>query len=280
MRNILAKASLFCLILFTFSCAKDTERLTAPTKSFIKAQIGGQAVEFTTATKAIYNVGDKKTVEITAFTPSGKMIGFVIDGFTGPRSYEITESMLTTFSYIGDIQDFDTYFISTSGTITITQANDNLIVGKFEVIANNGTEDISISNGDFSIDLNTAETHEHLGDNKFSAKLNGVLTGFKGQVVAPGIINIIGMYGTKSMTLALPSYTGVGTYQLSDTFLGDRLSYFSSADEPEYISTSGTAIVTSTANNTIKGTFSGTLTNDNGETIVVTDGNFEIKEFN
>lgn len=277
MRNLL-KASLFCLILFTFSCVSETERLTVPVNSFIKAQVGGQSVEFNTATKAIYNVGDKKSIEINAQSNNGKMIGFVIDGFTGAGSYEITETMLTTFNYVGNIEDFETYFLSTSGRITITTSTDNLIAGKFEVVASNGTDNINISNGEFAIDLTKSLVHEHLGDNKFSAKLNGTLTGFKGQIVSAGVVNIVGMYGTKSITLALPSFTGVGTYPLNDVFLGDRLSYFSSADEPEYISTSGTATVTSVANNTLKGIFSGTLRNENGATINVTEGSFEIKD--
>lgn len=276
---MVVKVSLFCLILFTFSCTTETERLTAPVESFIKAQIGGQSVAFSTATKAIYNVGDKKTVEIIAYSGNGKMIGFTIDGFTGAGSYEITETMLTTFNYVGDIEDVGTYFLGTSGRITITSSNDHLIVGKFEVVANNGTDDINITNGDFSIDLTTAKVHEHLGNNKLSAKLNGVLTGFKGQVIAPGTVNIIGMYGTKSITLALPSFSGVGSYQLNNEFMGDRLAYFSNADELEYVSTSGTAVITSTTNHTIKGTFSGTLRNEEGATITVTDGIFEINDF-
>jgi len=276
MRNFF-KTSLFCLMLFTFSCAKDTERLTVPVKSYIKAQIGGQAIAFDQATKAIYNVGDKKTVEIIANNSGGKMIGFVIDGFIGTGSYEITETMLTTFSYVGNIEDFETYFSSTSGRIIITTFNDNLIAGKFEVVANNGNDNINITNGEFAIDLTTTEIHDNLGDNKFSAKLNGISSSFKGQIVSAGVINIVGTYGTKSMTLALPSFAGVGTYQLNNTFLGDRLIYFPNADEPEYVSTSGTATITSVANNTIKGTFSGTLTNENGTTITVTDGSFEVK---
>ncbi len=280
MKNIFAKTSLFCLLLFILSCAKDIEYIQPGGgkggAAFFKAKVDGQTIEFKQATKAIYNILDKKTIEIVAFTESGKTLGFVIDDFKGPGKYLITETMLTTMSYIGDPQDFETFFISTGGQITITSYSDKLIAGKFDFTGNNGETDIPVSNGEFSIDLSTLPVHEHLGDNKFSAKLNGVLMGFKGQVISPGVLNITGLYGTKTMTLALWSFSGVGTYTLES--VANRLVYIPSADDAEFVSTSGTATITSVANKVLKGTFSGTLEDANGNRISVTEGYFEVKD--
>lgn len=283
MKNILLKTSLFCLLLFTISCAKNTEYLEAPgniggTATF-KAKVGGQTIELTKATKAIYNVLDKKTIEITAYNDGGKMMGFVIDDFKGAGTYQITETMLTSMSYIGDLQDFDTYYTSTSGKITITTYTDKLIAGNFEFVGNNGTKDVSITNGEFSVDLSTAPVHDHLGDNKFSAKLGGVLTGFKGQISYGGsALNIIGSYGTKNITLGIRNFTGVGTYTFNDDmFFGNNILYNPNADD-DYLSTSGTVNITSVTNNIYKGTFSGTVKNENGNEIVITDGSFEVKD--
>lgn len=244
-----------------------------------KAVVEGKVIEFNTATKAIYNVLDKKTIEITAYKGEEKMMGFVIDDFKGTGSYSITETMLTSMSYIGDIEDFETYFISLSGQITITTYTDQLIVGKFDFIGNNGTTDISVTNGEFSVDLSTAPEHDHLGGNKFSAKLNGALIGFKGQIIHGGsALNISGSYGTKNITLGIREFTGIGTYTFNDDqFFGNNIMYNPNADD-DYLSTSGTVDITSTDNNTLKGTFNGTVKNANGIEIVITDGSFEVKD--
>lgn len=283
MRNIFAKASLFCLLLFVFSCAKDIEYIVpggSGGAAFFKAKIDGQSTEFKLATKAIYNVLDKKTIEIVAFNSDGKTVGFVIDDFKGPGKYLITETLLTTMSYIGDAQDFETYFVSTSGEITITSYSDKLIVGKFNFTGNNGDRDINITSGEFSIDLTKLPVHEHLGDNKFSAKINGVLMGFKGQTLGGGVLNVNGMYGSKTMTLSLRDFNGVGTYTLtSDLYFGNNLFYILNADDPEFVCTSGTATVTSVDNKVLKGTFSGILEDINGNRVNITEGSFEIKDY-
>lgn len=281
MRNILYKLSVFCLILTVFSCAKDTEYIPVDegTTTF-KATVKGQTIEFKNATKAIYNVLDKKTIEITAYSSGEKMINFIIDDFKGVGSDDITETMLTTLGYVGNVQDFDTYYTSTSGKITITTYNDKLIVGKFEAVVNNGSEDVSITNGEFSVDLSTAPEHEHLGGNKFSAKLNGALIGFKGQIIHGGsALNINGSYGTKNIDLGIREFTGIGTYTFDDDrFFGNNIIYSPNAADDEYFSTSGTVNITSTDNNTIKGTFNGIVKNANGIEIVITDGSFEVKD--
>lgn len=280
MRNILYKLSIFCLILTVFSCAKDTEYIPVDegTTAF-KATVKGQTVEFKNATKAIYNILDKKTIEITAYGSGEKIINFTIDDFKGIGSYDITETMLTTLGYVGNLQDFDTYYTSTSGKITITTYNDKLIVGKFEAIVNNGSEDVNITKGEFSVDLSTALEHDHLGGNKFSAKLNGTLIGFKGQIIHGGsALNISGSYGTKNITLGIREFTGIGTYTFNDDqFFGNNIMYNPNAND-DYLSTSGTVNITSTDNNTLKGTFNGTVKNVNGIEIVITDGNFEVKD--
>lgn len=283
MKNIFTKTSLCCLLLFILSCAKDIEYIQPGGgkggAAFFKAKVDGQTIEFKQATKAIYNVLDKKTIEILAFTESGKTMGFVIDDFKGPGKYLITETMLTTMSYIGDPQDFETFFISTGGQITITSYSDKLITGKFDFTGNNGERDIAISNGEFSIDLSALPIHDHLGDNKISAKLNGVLAGFKGQIIIGGtVLNISGMYGTKAITLSLRDFNGVGTYTLTpDLYFGNTLVYIPSADDAEFVCTSGTATVTSVDNKIFKGTFSGILENANGDRINITEGHFEVK---
>lgn len=283
MRNIFAKASLFCLLLFVFSCAKDIEYIVPGNgggSAFLKAKIDGQTVEFKKGTKAIFNVLDKKTVEVAAFNDGNKVISFTIDDFKGPGKYLITETMLTSMSYIGDMEDFETFFISTGGQITITSYSDKLITGKFDFVGNNGERDIAVTNGEFSIDLSSLPVHEHLGDNKFSAKLNGVLMGFKGQAIDAGVLNVAGMYGTKTMTLSLRDFNGVGTYTLTpDLYFGNTLVYIPSADDAEFVCTSGTATITSVANKVLKGTFSGTLEDANGNRIAVTEGSFEIKDY-
>ena len=281
MRNILYKLSIFCLILTVFSCAKDTVYLEPPVdtgSATFKAIVKGQTVEFKNATKAIYNVLDKKTIEITAYGSGEKMINFTIDDFKGVGSYDITETMLPTLGYVGNLQDFDTYYISTSGKITITTYNDKLIVGKFEAVVNNGSEDINI-NGEFSVDLSTAPEHDHLGGNKFSAKLNGTLVGFKGQIIHGGsALNISGSYGTKNITLGIREFTGIGTYTFNDDqFFGNNIIYNPNADD-DYLSTSGTVNITSIDNDILKGTFNGTVKNVNGIEIAITDGSFEVKD--
>jgi len=284
MRNIFAKTSFFCLLLLVLSCAKDTTHITVGDNSggaaFFKAKVDGQTIEFKQATKAIYNVLDKKTVEIIASNNDGKTMGFVIDNFKGAGKYLITETMLTTMSYIGDMQDFETFFISVGGQITITTYNDKLITGKFDFVGNNGDRNMNITSGEFSIDLSTLPVHEHLGDNKFSAKINGELMGFKGQTLGGGVLNVSGMYGTKTMTLSLRDFNGVGTYTLTpDLYFGNNLFYIPSGDDAEFVCTSGTATVTSIVNKVLKGTFSGTLEDANGNRISVTEGNFEIKDY-
>ena len=261
MKNILSKASLVCMLLFILSCAKETVHIDVDGSNggaaFFKAKIDGQPIEFKLATKAIYNVLDKKTVEIVAFNNDGKTLGFVIDDFKGTGKYLITETMLTTMSYLGNAEDFESFFVSVSGQITITTYNDKHISGKFDFVGNNGDKDIHITGGEFSIDLTTSPEHEHLGGNKFSAKLNGVLTGFKGQVINAGVLNINGMYGTKTITLSLRDFNGVGTYTLTpDLYTGNTLVYIPSADDAEFVCTSGTATVTSVTNKIFKGTFS------------------------
>lgn len=284
MRNLIAKASLFCLLLLTFSCAKDTEYIDVDgtTDGYINAKIGSESFSFKPSSKAVYNILDKKTIEINAMVGK-KMLGFSIDGVTGPGTYQISEDILALVVYASDVEDLETYFYSSSGSITITSINDKSIIGKFTATFNKddpeSTESLTITNAEFSVDLTKIQEHEHLGVNKFTAKLNGVLTGFKGQTIIAGVLNVEGRYGSKLMTLSLPSFNGIGTYQLSDIPLGDRLSYLPNDDAAGYVSTSGTAIITSISNNTLKGTFSGVLRNEDGATITISDGDFEIKDF-
>lgn len=138
---------LTCISLFSLSCSSDDDSSNDQSDIFFNFKIDGEQVNISgdedvyvsnSLVKAINGDDFANQRFITLRTP--------LDVTTG--TYEITGNFNDDFTASFLMNDFSTS--NESGTITITEVNDNIISGTFSFTATLDGEEINITEGEFS----------------------------------------------------------------------------------------------------------------------------------
>ena len=287
MRNIFSTASFFCLLLLIFSCAKKTEHLDVSAGvSMMKAKVDGKLVECSTSLVTFYEVGTKKTIQIVG-NKGTEGFSITINDYKGVGSYDLSKDGIAV--YLGNSTDAQaTNYMADQGTLKITLSTEKMVTGTFEFTASNtaGTSEKKITEGSFSISLEVPKGPTPTpGNGNMSAKINGTATSFTGQATfvkstaIGNFMQIIGMNGSKAITLSIADYKGTGIYLINDQTDHQGGYVPNNAGTESFGSKTGKIIVTSATSNSIKGTFEFEAPNDNFQIntkVSVTEGKFEM----
>jgi len=276
--------ALTCLI-FTSSCKKEINYHPEWNTSSMSAKIDGILLECTLATAQFYNVGAQTTAQISGLKGTS---GFtlMINDFKGVGTYNVADNNIATY-LSGNTGPSESYMANSIGTIKITSYTDqNIITGTFEFKGENPSNSTTknITEGQFSISLVPVKLPEtNNSTNNLSAKVDGVLTGFTGEAVQinvpllGNVLTITSINGDKRIIIGIIGYKGVGTYNLASDGTGGYMKDQTASGS--FSSDSGTLIITSDANNKLKGTFAFKAPNDDSSiktSVNITEGTFDL----
>ncbi|MNK09129.1 hypothetical protein D3C87_270790 [compost metagenome] len=310
MKNIFLKASLFCLILFTFSCKTDTSYLEPTGAYFLKAKVDGILKEYQIDSATVFApTGSTQTLSIQVKNGTTKLV-INLSNYTGKGEYNLTS---LNFATLTDGQNPTNIFQAYEGRIIITDLTEKdkgktAIGGSFEFKAmdDNGTEKV-FEEGSFSLDLKTSSKNPPSNPNpnpnnpnptdptdptdptnptnpnpnaNMTAKLNGTLLSLDGSgtLMTTPMGNMMTISGDnddpKILNISIINYNGNGTYALSGT-TGNATYQEGYSIDAIFNSTSGSVVITSSSSTNIRGTFSFTATK-NGVTKTISEGNFNV----
>ncbi len=298
MRNIIAKASLFCLLLLTFSCAKKTEYINAggddTTHPSLKAKVNGKLVNCEMTTAALYNESPK--VMAIMGSKGTEIFSLDIKDFKGVGTYSLSNGAAT---YVVSSQGNMSSYTSTQGTIKISTSTDKKITGTFEFkcVNDDDQSEKTISEGSFSVNVTTYGTDPGTNPNpgnpdpgtnpnpgtstNMSAKINGTVLDLDGDgnLIKSSLVGdmmmIMGTSGTKSISLSILNYRGNGTYNVSVS-TGSAIYTEDFSADAIFTAKSGKITITSATATTIKGTFEFTGTNSANASRSITEGKFDL----
>ncbi len=298
MRNIIAKASLFCLLLLTFSCAKKTEYIDPginTTHPSLKAKVNGKLVNCEMTSAALYNESPK--VMVIMGSKGTEIFSLDISDFKGVGTYSLNNGAAT---YVLSSQGNLSSYSSTQGIVKITTSTDKKITGTFEFkcINDDDQSEKTISEGSFSLNVTTYGTDPGTNPNpgtnpdpgtnpnpgtstSMSAKINGTLLNLDGdgKLIKSSLIGdmmmITGNSGTKSISLSILNYRGNGTYNVTVS-TGSAIYTEDFSADAMFTAKSGKITITSSTATTIKGTFEFTGTNSSNASRSITEGKFDV----
>lgn len=294
MRNIVTKASLFCLILLAFSCAKDIEYLKAGgDASSLKVKIDGTLTEFQNVTAVIMDVPPKKALQIIASKGTNQGLSIMLNDYQGKKTYDLKEDP-SIVSFTLDVKrPLETTFLAEEGKVVITSASATSISGTFEFKAVSISDDSEkiFKEGSFTISIADPSKNPPVpvdpSNANMKAKINNTSLSFAGEAnwikaTQPVVVNsmmINGYSDKKMLSIMIDDYKGVGTYEIND--INGHMILYSldfSQNAGDYSAISGKIIVTSSTSNSIKGTFEfiGEKDNDPSNKITVKEGTFEM----
>jgi len=295
MRNIFLKANLFCLLLLTFSCAKETEYLDAGGQtSSLKVKIDGTLKEFQMATAAIMDLSPKKALQIMASNGTKDGLSIMLGDYTGAKTYNLTENgNIATFTLDAE-KPLETTFFAEEGKVIITSASTTTISGTFEFKAKNGANNSEkvFKEGTFVIKIADPTKNPSIPvtpqNTNITAKFDNTDMKFAGEATLISftqptvwtVMSIMGYSDKKMLSISIDSYAGTGTFDVNaNTNHGITYTTNYSVDANEYIATSGKIIVTQSTTNRIKGTFEATLekADDASKKISVKNGTFDME---
>lgn len=290
MKTHLYRLPLLFFILLICACAKETTYITAPipvaTSSSFSAKVDGNLVECPIANVSIYDLGSKKTMQISG-SKGFEAFQMTVDDYKGVGTYDLTTINIGV--YLGDSKNAaNTSYMSTSGNVKITSVTDKVMTGTFEFKGHNYTtnKDITISAGVFSISLvNPVPPAANPNDKSLTAKANGTPLTFTTEanllINVPQVgkvMTIIGVNGSKTLALSMLGYKGVGTYTMKDD--GQGTYDIDTAPTGQFTSEDvGKIVVTNATATTIEGTFEFDGYNTNGPsktTTKITEGTFKL----
>jgi hypothetical protein len=276
--------ALTCFI-FTTSCKKEIDYHPEWNLSSMSGKIDGVLLECTLATAQTYVVGGKTTIQISG---NKGLNGFslMIDDFKGVGTYNVADNNQGV--YLTGVAGLSDSFIGLKeGTIKITSYEDQkIITGTFEFKGENPTNSATknITEGKFTISLVPIKLPEtNNSSNNLNAKVDGVAVGLKGEAVQLNLgplgntLTIVSVNGDKRMVFGVIGYKGVGTYKFPDDATGAYLK--DQTPSGSFAAESGTLVITSEANNKLKGTFSFQAPNQDftiKTAVSVTEGSFEL----
>lgn len=178
----------------------------------------------------------------------------------------------------------------TDGMLVITSIDteNQTISGTFEFTGwwpnpDDNIDSIEFTNGSFE---NVPYTGINVpipgGDEYFRATIDGQDTDFSagiGVINAGGIVSISGMDFQSGTTIQLGMNQNIlpGSYNLSDDVTDDNVLGIVSQNMESYIATGGTMTIASNENGWIEGTFEFFAENYEGETVTVTEGEFNVE---
>jgi|GEM_PF-1191129 len=293
MRNIIAKTSLFCLLLFTFSCATDTIHLPAGAASSLKVKIDGSLTEFQSVTAVIMDVPPKKVLQIIASKGTNQGLSIMLNDYQGKKTYDLNEDPSLVSFTLDNKRPLETTFMAEEGKVIITAASATSISGTFEFKAKNISDDSEkiFKEGSFTITIADPSKNPSVPVNpsnaNMKAKINNTSLSFAGEAnlikaTQPIVINsmmINGYSDKKMLSIMIDGYKGVGTYEINDDN-GHMILYSLdfSQNAGDYRAVSGKIVVTSSTSSSIKGTFEfiGEKDNDSSNKITVKEGTFEM----
>lgn len=300
MRNIIAKAGLFCLLLLIFSCATKTEHLTVSGDTAhpsLKAKVNGKLVNCEMTSAALYNESPK--VMMIIGNKGTEIFSLDINDFKGIGTYNLSDGSASA-SYTVNLQGNLSTYTSTQGTIKITTSTDKKIVGTFEFKGVNADDqsERTISEGSFSLNVTTYGTDPGTNPNpgtnpdpgtnpnpgtstNMNAKINGTLLDLdgNGSLIKSSLVGdmmmIRGTNGTKSIALNILNYRGNGTYNIT---ISTSSAIYTEDFSPDAVFTakSGKVTITSSTATTIKGTFEFTGTSSANASRSITEGKFDV----
>ncbi|MFC3559636.1 DUF6252 family protein [Pedobacter jamesrossensis] len=276
--------ALICLF-FTQSCKKVIDYHPEWNTSSMSAKIDGILLECTLATAQFYNIGTQTSVQISGIK---EVSGFslMINDFKGVGTYSVADNNIATY-LSSNTGPSESYMANAIGMIKITSYTDQkIITGTFEFKGENVVTSAAktISEGKFSINLVPIKLPEtNNGTNNLTAKVDGVVMGFTGEAVLvnlppiENVLSILTINGEKHMAFGIVGYKGVGTYNLETDGNGGYKK--DQTPSGSFSSESGTLVITSDANNRIKGTFAFKAPNDDSSiktSVNVTEGSFDL----
>lgn len=294
MRNIIAKTSLFCLLLLAFSCAKDIEYLNAGgDASSLKVKIDGTLTEFQNVTAVIMDVPPKKALQIIASKGTSQALSIMLSDYQGKKTYDLNEDPSIVSFTLDNKNPLETTFLAEEGKVVITSASATTISGTFEFKAKSISDDSEriFKEGSFTITIADPSKNPSIPVNpsnaNMKAKINNTSLSFAGeanlikatQPIAMNSMMINGYSDKKMLSIMIDDYKGVGTYEINDT--NSHMMMYTldfSQNAGDYSAISGKIIVTSSTSSSIKGTFEfiGEKGNDSSNKITVKEGTFEM----
>ncbi|WP_159800219.1 DUF6252 family protein [Flavobacterium sp. MK4S-17] len=260
------------------------------TSGVFKVNIDG---ETRTATAATAVVQSNVITIVGLLSSSGEMVNIVLPGvavgsYTNAQMSYLPGTGGTQNAYANVNDD-----VETNGNVIITNINTTAktISGTFRftgypIDTESGLPIIEFTNGTFQ---NVPYTGTIPGTNPgptptdeeyYKAKVNGTMVNFDEiQILGSGgYMTLMGLSGNnlETIQLRIDETLGPDTYAITDGVLVDVSADYSTNDT-SITATEGTLTIISKENGWIKGTFSFSGTDENDETIQITEGSFNIE---
>lgn len=263
----------------------DNNPIDVPGDASFTVKIGGENFVADQAQAVI----DEGVIAVAGIRGNnGETVSFIITG-SGENTFS-GEDVL--FSYDPSAESEYTYNNYTedgeaNGSVTITEidAVNHTISGTFQFTGYYSNFDVVVlptvfSNGQFT-DIPYTDSLVEPGDEEyFRAKIDGQLDeyGIFGAAEANGALSITGSDVLSNLNIFIGTETQPGTYAFSSE-LSDPPTGIYTVDGVDYTSVSGTLTIISNDGDFIKGEFNFAATNEEGDTIEITDGEFNVELF-
>ena len=283
------KISVLSSILVLFTAISFTSCESEPVDPVLNENINPEAVfhvekdgELFTAVSTsatIINGG----IAVGGVNAAGEAVGFVVTDVE-EGIYENAMQFYTTADQVEYI-NANPETVEVEGSVTITEINtqNHTISGTFhfKAWAEVEGEPIEFTNGVFEDIPYTGDIDPTpVGDEYFKAKIEGDLTNFSliNAVQLGEQIAIVGATAGESIDIRVPADIEPGTYEISEDFDNEiHATYMSLGEMNGYFGINGTVIITSVDDTAIEGTFEFVGEDLDGNTIQITDGEFNVE---
>jgi len=251
-----------------------------PEDAFFEVEMDGELFTAASTSAAIVNGG----IALTGVNAEGEAVGFVVTDVE-EGTYENAMQFYTTAGQGVQYINMDPETVEVSGSVTISEIDtqNHTISGTFHFSAwaNLQGEPIVFTNGVFEDVPYTGDINPTpVGDEYFKAKIDGDLTNF-GLINAVQLgeqIAIAGATAGESIDIRVPAGIEPGTYEISDDFESEiHATYMSLGEMNGYFGINGTLTITSVDDTAIEGTFEFVGEDLDGNTIEITDGEFNVE---